>query len=115
MVDPDLNGGELNIRVPSKAIEQFTPFPLPHLTFATPGGVSVSSGKVVKVGVEFSLVEPQGGIHFVIPEDPLANCVPQAQQQAGGGAGGGASATEDDKDGKDASVTEEKPKARVLE
>ena len=31
----------------------------------------VSKEKPLKVGVEFSLVEPQGGIHFVVPENPL--------------------------------------------
>ena len=25
-------------------------------------------GKIMKVGVEFSLEDPQGGIHFVVPE-----------------------------------------------
>ena len=30
----------------------------------------VAVGKVVKVGVEFSLEDPQGGIHFVVPEGP---------------------------------------------
>ena len=28
-------------------------------------------GKIMKVGVEFSLEDPQGGIHFVVPEGEL--------------------------------------------
>lgn len=28
-------------------------------------------GKPLKISVEFSLVEPQGGIHFVLPENPF--------------------------------------------
>ena len=28
----------------------------------------LASGKLLKVGVEFSLEDPQGGIHFVVPE-----------------------------------------------
>jgi transcription initiation factor TFIID subunit 2 len=28
----------------------------------------VSVGKILRVGVEFSLEDPQGGIHFVVPE-----------------------------------------------
>ena len=31
----------------------------------------MSVGKPLKVSVEFSLIEPQGGIHFVVPENPL--------------------------------------------
>ena len=31
----------------------------------------VAVGKVLKVCVEFSLVEPQGGLHFVVPENPF--------------------------------------------
>ena len=28
----------------------------------------LATGKLLKVGVEFSLEDPQGGIHFVVPE-----------------------------------------------
>ena len=52
LVDPDLNGGELNIRVPSEAYQQ---------------GL-IAEGKPLRVSVEFSLEEPQGGVHFVMPE-----------------------------------------------
>ena len=31
----------------------------------------VAVGKVLKVCIEFSLVEPQGGLHFVVPENPF--------------------------------------------
>ena len=33
------------------------------------GGL-VAEGKLVRVGVEFSLEDPQGGVHFVVPEGP---------------------------------------------
>ena len=33
----------------------------------------IGIGKILKVGIEFSLVEPQGGIQFVVPENPLKN------------------------------------------
>jgi len=52
LTDPDLNGGELNIRVPSEAFQQ---------------GL-IAEGKVLKVSVEFSLEDPLGGVHFVVPE-----------------------------------------------
>ncbi|KAL1132516.1 hypothetical protein AAG570_010471, partial [Ranatra chinensis] len=48
--DPDNNGGELVITVPQEA-----------------AGL-VSEGRNLRVGVEFSLENPQGGVHFVIPE-----------------------------------------------
>lgn len=35
------------------------------------GEFYIAEGKSFKVGVEFSLEEPQGGIHFVIPENPF--------------------------------------------
>ena len=54
LVDPDMNGGELNIKIPAEA----------HA-----GGL-VAEGKLVRVGVEFSLEDPQGGVHFVVPEGP---------------------------------------------
>ena len=52
LTDPDLNGGELNIKVPSEAFQQ---------------GL-IAEGKVLKVSVEFSLEDPKGGVHFVVPE-----------------------------------------------
>ena len=48
--DPDNNGGELVITIPPEA-----------------AGI-VSEGRNLRVGVEFSLENPQGGVHFVIPE-----------------------------------------------
>ena len=48
--DPDNNGGELVVTVPQEA-----------------SGI-VSEGRNLRVGVEFSLENPQGGVHFVIPE-----------------------------------------------
>lgn len=48
--DPDNNGGELVITIPPEA-----------------AGL-VSEGRNLRVGVEFSLENPQGGVHFVIPE-----------------------------------------------
>jgi len=52
LVDPDLNGGELNIRIPSEALQQ---------------GL-IAEGKTLRVSVEFSIEDPQGGVHFVVPE-----------------------------------------------
>jgi len=52
LVDPDLNGGELNIRIPSEALQQ---------------GL-IAEGKTLKVSVEFSIEDPQGGVHFVVPD-----------------------------------------------
>jgi len=52
LVDPDLNGGELNIRIPSEAIQQ---------------GL-IAEGKTLRVSVEFSIEDPLGGVHFVVPE-----------------------------------------------
>ena len=49
-----MNGGELNIKIPPEA----------HA-----GGL-VAAGKLVRVSVEFSLEDPQGGVHFVVPEGP---------------------------------------------
>ena len=45
------------------------PFFLPAAEAHASGLVSV--GKPLKINVEFSLVEPQGGIHFVVPENTL--------------------------------------------
>ena len=50
MVDPDANGGELNIKVPPDVQSK------------------ISVGKPLTVSVEFSLENPQGGLHFVVPE-----------------------------------------------
>ncbi|XP_025837308.1 transcription initiation factor TFIID subunit 2 isoform X2 [Agrilus planipennis] len=47
--DPDNNAGELVIIVPPEAA---------HL---------VAEGTALRVGIEFSLEQPQGGIHFVVP------------------------------------------------
>jgi len=52
LVDPDLNGGELNIRIPSEALQQ---------------GL-IAEGKPLRVSVEFSIEDPLGGVHFVVPE-----------------------------------------------
>ncbi|XP_045473237.1 transcription initiation factor TFIID subunit 2 [Harmonia axyridis] len=48
-VDPDNNAGELVITVPPEAT---------HL---------IAEGTALRVGIEFSLEQPQGGIHFVVP------------------------------------------------
>lgn len=55
LVDPDVNAGELIIVIPTEAN---------HL---------VGEGRGLRVGIEFSLVEPLGGIHFVIPDDGTEN------------------------------------------
>ncbi|XP_045542678.1 transcription initiation factor TFIID subunit 2 [Papilio machaon] len=49
-VDPDHNSGELHIQVPDDAA---------HL---------VGEGRGLRIGIEFSLESPQGGLHFVVPE-----------------------------------------------
>ncbi|KAG8181816.1 hypothetical protein JTE90_001471 [Oedothorax gibbosus] len=49
-VDSDQGNGEICIRVPPD---------LSHL---------VSEGKNLRIGIEFSLERPQGGIHFVVPD-----------------------------------------------
>ncbi|XP_058805308.1 transcription initiation factor TFIID subunit 2 [Phymastichus coffea] len=51
-VDPDNNAGELVI--------QITP-DVAHL---------VEEGKPIRIGIEFSLEQPQGGVHFVLPNCP---------------------------------------------
>lgn len=48
--DPDHNSGELHIQVPDDAA---------HL---------VGEGRGLRIGIEFSLESPQGGMHFVVPE-----------------------------------------------
>lgn len=50
-VDPDVNSGEIVITIPSEAI---------HL---------IGEGRGLRVGIEFSLENPSGGLHFVIPDD----------------------------------------------
>lgn len=49
-IDPDHNSGELHIQVPDEAA---------HL---------VGEGRGLRIGIEFSLESPQGGMHFVVPE-----------------------------------------------
>lgn len=49
-IDPDHNSGELHIQVPDDAA---------HL---------VGEGRGLRIGIEFSLESPQGGMHFVVPE-----------------------------------------------
>lgn len=50
-VDPDVNAGELIIVIPPEAN---------HL---------IGEGRGLRIGIEFSLEEPVGGIHFVIPNE----------------------------------------------
>lgn len=60
-VDPDNNAGELVVQIPPDAA---------HL---------VAEGRGLRISIEFSLEQPQGGVHFVVPncEGTLAevNCV----------------------------------------
>lgn len=49
-IDPDKNGGELVVMIGEEAASL------------------IAEGRSVRIGVEFSLEQPQGGIHFVIPE-----------------------------------------------
>lgn len=48
-VDPDNNAGELVVTIPPEAA---------HL---------VAEGTALRVGIEFSLEQPQGALHFVVP------------------------------------------------
>lgn len=48
-VDPDNNAGELVVQIPPDAA---------HL---------VAEGKGLRISIEFSLEQPQGGVHFVVP------------------------------------------------
>lgn len=48
-VDPDNSAGELVVIIPPEAA---------HL---------VAEGTALRVGIEFSLEQPQGGLHFVVP------------------------------------------------
>ncbi|XP_067013693.2 transcription initiation factor TFIID subunit 2 [Anabrus simplex] len=49
-IDPDCNAGELVISIPPEA-SQF-----------------VGEGRGLRISIEFSLEQPQGGVHFVIPD-----------------------------------------------
>lgn len=62
-VDPDVNAGELIIIIPPEAN---------HL---------IGEGRGLRIGIEFSLEEPAGGIHFVIPDDGANN--PNAMYELG--------------------------------
>jgi len=48
-VDPDNNAGELVVQIPPDAA---------HL---------VGEGRGLRISIEFSLEQPQGGVHFVVP------------------------------------------------
>lgn len=48
VTDPDNNSGELVISLPME--------------------VTISDGTSIKISVEYSLEQPSGGVHFVIPE-----------------------------------------------
>jgi transcription initiation factor TFIID subunit 2 len=52
--DPDNNAGELIIQIPQEAA---------HL---------IGEGRGLRVGIEFSLENPQSGVHFVIPESRVS-------------------------------------------
>lgn len=47
--DPDANLGEIIIRIPPEAT---------HL---------MTEGRSLRIGIEFSLEQPAGGLHFVVP------------------------------------------------
>lgn len=49
-VDPDNNNGELVIQVPPEAA---------HF---------IAEGRNLRIGIEFSLEQPEGGVHFVLPD-----------------------------------------------
>lgn len=59
-VDPDLNGGELVITVPPEAF---------HL---------IGDGRGLRVGIEFSLEDPNAGMHFIVPEGEGTTMVERA-------------------------------------
>lgn len=50
ITEPDNNNGELVISLPADVT------------------TSVSDGTSIKISVEYSLEQPSGGVHFVIPE-----------------------------------------------
>ena len=68
-----MNGGELNIKVPSDVLS------------------TIAVGKPLTVSVEFSLENPQGGIHFVVPEGAASNTIKKESDQ---GQGSGSSTTQ---------------------
>ena len=47
--DPDLNLGEIAIKIPNEAA---------HL---------MTEGRPLRIGIEFSIEQPTGGLHFVTP------------------------------------------------
>lgn len=49
-IDPDNNSGELVITIPPEGINL------------------IAEGRFLRIGIEFSLEQPEGGVHFVIPE-----------------------------------------------
>ena len=49
----------------------FVKFAFPRIPNEAYAADYIAVGKVLKVCVEFSLVEPQGGLHFVVPENPF--------------------------------------------
>lgn len=51
VTDPDNNSGELVISLPMEVSMS-----------------SISDGTNIKISVEYSLEQPSGGVHFVIPE-----------------------------------------------
>lgn len=50
ITDPDNNNGELVISLPNEVSN------------------SITDGTSIKISVEYSLEQPSGGVHFVIPE-----------------------------------------------
>lgn len=48
--DPDANLGEVVIKIPTEAT---------HL---------MTEGRPLRIGIEFSLEQPAGGLHFVVPQ-----------------------------------------------
>lgn len=50
ITDPDNNNGELVISLPIEIVS------------------SINDGTSIKISVEYSLEQPSGGVHFVIPE-----------------------------------------------
>lgn len=50
ITEPDNNNGELVISLPAEVM------------------ISLSDGASIKISVEYSLEQPSGGVHFVIPE-----------------------------------------------
>lgn len=65
-IDPDQANGELVISIPAEA------------------QAIMQEGSSVRVGVEFSLEQPQGGIHFVIPDCEGSLAEVSDRENAGG-------------------------------